>query len=168
MKKAANRVGRPENLIPNRPGMQPPRNPAKAARRRFGRKQFKRILDLVLLNDIDALAEIAYGEGDDVSAFTRGMAKAMYDACVQGDWKVLEGIVDRVVGKATINMDHTSKGDKLPAPAATERVVLYMPKNGRTAAEMEAKHVVDAPTATEKPKKKKKDTRGDDGFDFGF
>jgi hypothetical protein len=103
---------------------------------------------MILTKNLAGLRDLM--RDSDTSAFTAGCARAMFRACKEGDWKTLEGIAERMVGKVTVSVDHTSKGDKLPV--SNERVVLYLPANGRTKEENEAKA----------------STLGDDGFDLGF
>lgn len=103
------------------------KDPVLAALRSFGKKEFTRILDLVLTSTITDLKTVI--KDPETSALTAGVAMALLKATRTGDWRTLEGIVERIVGKVPVKMDHTSGGDKI---GASERVVLYLPANGRT------------------------------------
>ncbi len=110
--------------------------------KRFGRKEFVKILDLVLTSNIKELQATA--SDDTRSALTRGIARALFHAVNKGDWEILEKIAERIVGKNPLRIDHTSAGKGISDPDAARKVILYLPKNGRTKEENE------------------------DGFDLGF
>lgn len=120
--------------------------------KRFGKKELTLILDLVLTSNIVELNRISKDQSR--SAFTQGVARALANACRSGNWFVLEAIVTKMVGNQPIRIDHTTDGKPLP-DGHTNKVMLYLPKNGRTKEEVAAS-------------KTGGNAAADDGYDLGF
>lgn len=105
---------------------------------RFGRKELHRIIELCLTQNLDELERLF--NHPKTPALTAGIAQALRLACHAGDWKTLESIVEQIVGKAPIKLDHTSQGKTINTTG--NNVLLYLPSNGRTKEEQEGKPIL--------------------------
>ena len=106
-------------------------NPEKKRIKKVTNELLQDLVDLALSGNVSELKRII---ADPTSpALKVGIATALFTAIKKGDWKTLESIVERIVGKVPVKVDHTSDGEKLNSP----QVVLYLPKNGSTKEENE-------------------------------
>jgi hypothetical protein len=82
--------------------------------------------ECVTLMTMGTLADLKIAvENPESSSMHVGVAKCMFDAINRGDWNTIERIIERVVGKVTVHVDHTSNGKEL-AP----RILVKLPSNG--------------------------------------
>lgn len=109
-------------------------DPVKKALKRLANDEFLDIVNAALTGGVRDLLKIAKDPSS--PAIKVGVATALAKAIKNGDWKTLEGIVERLIGKVPVRVDHTTDGEKLPSG---QQVILYLPKNGKTKEENEGK-----------------------------
>lgn len=121
------------NLKPFKPGNKAnpegarAHDPEKKMLKKITAEVFAEIVELALKNDIIGLTKVA--EDKTCPAIKVGVARALMKAIQKGDWKTIEGIIERLVGKVVIKVDHTSGGEVIANPP---QVVMYIPNNNRT------------------------------------
>lgn len=100
-------------------------DPVKKAFKRMTLNGFKEIIDAAVNNNLKALENIA--KDPNASALQVGVAVSLGKAAAAGDWNTLDRILERIVGKTIVRVDHTSDG--APMAAAVSKVVLHLPDN---------------------------------------
>lgn len=100
--------------------------------RKISNEMFQELVDLALSEDLSGLQKII--KDPKASALKVGVATSLVKAIQKGDWGTLERIVERLVGKVVVRVDHTTDGKEISTGA---NVHLYLPKNGRTKEENE-------------------------------
>jgi hypothetical protein len=103
------------NLKPAKKGEK--RNPEGA--RTHKTYQMKKLTNLELQDIINAVLNKNKKElksiidDPEASALKVGVATSIAKAISRGDWKTIEAIIERIVGKVTVKIDHTTQGEKL-------------------------------------------------------
>jgi len=84
----------------------------KKALRQFTNEYLKEIIHLSTMGKLSDLADI-YNAPNDHPAIKVSLAKAVYDASLNGRWDIMQGIVSWIVGKVPDRIDHTTNGESL-------------------------------------------------------
>lgn len=84
--------------------------------RKITHEIFKDIVELALTSNIEALQAIV--KDPKTPSIKVGVATSLVTAIKRGDWQTLERIIERLVGKVTVTIDHTTMGQKIESPSS--------------------------------------------------
>ena len=74
-------------------------------------------------------------ENPDFSVLTKTVLRSVKISMLTGEWKQTDKMLERLLGKVTQKVDHTTKGDAIKTDNMPT-VTLYLPDNGRKAPEI--------------------------------
>jgi|GEM_PF-2346076 len=89
--------------------------------------EFEEVINVALTSNPGELKQIIQNQTS--SSIKVGIATSLLKAIQKGDWRTLNAIIERVVGKTVVKVDHTSGGKTIESSA---QVHLYLPANGKT------------------------------------
>ena len=95
--------------------------------KRLCAKELNEIGDLILMGDIPALKKIIDEKESGHSVLKVWVATCAYKAMAKGEVGDMETLLNRFIGRVTVNVDHTTAGESMKP-----RVVVTIPDNGRT------------------------------------
>lgn len=86
-----------------------PKNPAVTALRNLTIKEYREVIELALVSNLEALAKLANDPA--TSAVQMGVARALMNAVKKGDFDIIERLATRIVGKIPDKLEVTSKNE---------------------------------------------------------